>query len=305
MRAIWSWAALAALGLCAPGRAAAPPVPPYKGSMVSIGSKTYTIALVDDKPKSHEVPYRLTIPKHVLVRAKINGKGPFNFILDTGAPALFIATAVGKKAGLKPDRNGWATVDRFVIEGGVVLKKMRARVETPFQLEGMNGMGLAGAEVHGLIGYDILARYRMTIDFTRDKMIWTPLKWKPKPPAGMGGNGKGGAGGLEVMGSIMKSLGSFLGAKATPDTSLRGFIGATLVDGEEYPSVTGVLAEGPAGKAGLRIGDKVVKVQGRTVTNIADVNKRLGTLKPSEKVKLTVERGKDTKEITFSLGEGI
>ena len=35
--------------------------------------------------KPIEVPYRLTVPKHVLVRAKINGKGPFNFILDTGA----------------------------------------------------------------------------------------------------------------------------------------------------------------------------------------------------------------------------
>ena len=37
-------------------------------------------------PEQFEVPYRLTIPKHILVRAKINGKGPFNFILDTGAP---------------------------------------------------------------------------------------------------------------------------------------------------------------------------------------------------------------------------
>jgi hypothetical protein len=255
--------------------------------------------------KSFEVPYRLTIPKHVLVRAKINGKGPFNFILDTGAPALFVAVPVCKKLGIKGDANNWGTFDRFEIEGGVVLEKVKGRVETPFQLEGMNGMGLAGAEVHGMIGYDILARYRMTIDFTRDKMIWTPLKWKPKPPAGMGGNVKGGAGGLEVMGSIMKTLGSFLGAKPTPDTTLRGFIGATLKEGDEYPSVQGVLSEGPAGKAGLLVGDKVTKVQDRTVTNIADVNKRLGTLKPGEKVKLTVERGTETKEITFTLGEGI
>jgi hypothetical protein len=258
-----------------------------------------------DVNKSFEVPYRLTLPKHVLVRAKINGKGPFNFILDTGAPALFVAVPVCKKLGIKSDANHWGTFDRFEIEGGVVLEKVKGRVETPFQLEGMNGMGLAGAEVHGLIGYDILARYRMTIDFTSDKMIWTPLKWKPKAPAGMGGDGKGGAGGLEMMGAMLKSLGAFLGAKPTPDTSLRGFIGATLVDGEEYPAVTGVLAEGPAGKAGLRIGDKVVKVQDRTVTNIADVNKRLGTLKPGDKVKLTVERGKETREITFGLVEGI
>src|SRR5262250_143283 len=76
-------------------------------------------------PKSFEVPYRLTIPKHILVRAKINGKGPFNFILDTGAPALFVAVPVAKKAGVKADRNGWAELDRFELEGGVVLTKAR------------------------------------------------------------------------------------------------------------------------------------------------------------------------------------
>src|SRR5438105_3860353 len=104
----------------------------------------------EEKPKpdtkSYEVPYRLTVPKHVLVRAKINGKGPFNFILDTGAPALFVATKVCEKLGIPSDRRGWGTFDRFEIEGGVVLTKVKGRVETPFQLEGMNGMGLAGAE---------------------------------------------------------------------------------------------------------------------------------------------------------------
>src|SRR5581483_11912212 len=108
-------------------------------------------------PEKFEVPYRLTLPKHILIRAKINNKGPFNFILDTGAPALFIATKVADKIGLDSDKNGWGTIDRFEIEGGVVIPKAKARIETPFQLEGMNGMGLAGCELHGIIGYNILA----------------------------------------------------------------------------------------------------------------------------------------------------
>src|SRR3954468_16820063 len=147
-----------------------------------------------DEPKKDpleqfEVPYRLTIPKHVLVRAKINGKGPYNFILDTGAPALFVAEPLCKKLGIKGDANHWGTFDRFEIEGGVVLEKVRGRVETPFQLEGMNGLGMAGVEVHGMIGYDVLPRYRITIDFTRKKMTWTPLPYKPAPPMGMGAKG--------------------------------------------------------------------------------------------------------------------
>src|SRR5258708_38843783 len=111
--------------------------------------------------KTYQVPFRLTSTNHVLVRVKINGKGPYNFILDTGAPALFVSTAVGNKLGVKANKQGWGTFDRFEIEGGVVMEKVKGRVENPFQLEGMNGLGLAGAELHGMIGYTILARYRL------------------------------------------------------------------------------------------------------------------------------------------------
>ena len=65
-----------------------------------------------------EVPYRLTDTKHVLVRAKLNGKGPFNFILDTGAPAVFIPKKVAKKIGLEVDEKGWGDFDSFELEGG-------------------------------------------------------------------------------------------------------------------------------------------------------------------------------------------
>ena len=134
----------------------------------------------------------------------------------------------------------------FEIEGGLVIKKARGRVETPFQLEGMNGMGLAGLEIHGLIGYDLLAKYRMEIDFTRDKMTWTELDYTPKLPPMLKGGGGGGQAELEMMGSVMKSVGGFLNRKATPEISLRGFYGMTLADGDEYPKVTAVLGKGPA-----------------------------------------------------------
>jgi hypothetical protein len=287
MRFSWPFALLALLGCIAPAGAA--PVP--KGGR--------------DKIKSYDIPYKTTTPKHIVVRAKINGKGPFNFILDTGAPLLFVAVPVGKKAGVKRDANGWGTIDRFEIEGGLVLTKTRARVETPFQLEGMNGMGLAGLEIHGLIGYSILAKYRMEIDFTRDKMVWTPLNYKLEVKFGDGPRGTSIAGGLELLGSLMKGAGAFLGRKAAPDVTLRGFFGMTLAEGDESPVVEAVLEKGPAGLAGVKKGDVVTRVGGRTVTNIVDVLKRTRPLPAGSDVKLTVKRGKETKEITVKTGEGI
>ena len=68
--------------------------------------------------RSFQVPYRLTDTNHFLVRVRINGKGPFNFLVDSGAPALFIASETAKKVGLKPDpAEFWTPVDRVDFEG--------------------------------------------------------------------------------------------------------------------------------------------------------------------------------------------
>jgi serine protease DegQ len=264
------------------------------------------VAWADDAPaKSYSVPYRLTLPKHVMVRAKINGKGPYNFILDTGAPALIVATPVCKKLGVKADDNGWGVFDRFELEGGLVVEKAKVRIETPFQLEGMNGMGLAGAEVHGMIGYDILSRFRFTIDFSNDKLILTPLSYKPKPPVGLGARGSASGGGLEIMGSLMKTLGGILGRKHTPETNLRGFLGLTLTQDGEFPKITELLADGPAAKSGLKVGDRITKVQGRTVVEADDVSRYLAKVHAGDKATITIERGKETKEIQVPISEGI
>src|SRR5262245_6817776 len=95
-----------------------------------------------DPPKpatTYEVPYRLTDTKHVLVRVKLNGKGPFNFIIDTGAPALILTEAVAKKVGGKEDGN-WTTFDTLEIEGGVKIDDARGLAIDPFQLKGMNAL---------------------------------------------------------------------------------------------------------------------------------------------------------------------
>jgi hypothetical protein len=258
------------------------------------------------EPERIEIPYRLTAVKHILVRAKINNKGPFNFILDTGAPALFVATSVCDKLGIKEDRKGWGTFERFEIEGGLVLTKAQGRIETPFQLEGMNGLGLAGAELHGIIGYNILSQYRMEIDFTKDKMVWTKLDWMPKAPKGLGGKGAG-QGGLEIFGSIMKLMGSFLGRKADPDVTTRAFLGLELGEDGEDAVVKSVLPGGPAAEAGLKAGDHFVKFKGRSVYGLDGLLRFTNKAVVGEPIKVIVKRGKTGEEIELTIkpGEGL
>jgi hypothetical protein len=253
--------------------------------------------------KALQVPYTVTNTKHILVRAKINGKGPYNLIVDTGAPALFVSTAVCAKLGVKPDKRGWGTFERFDIEGGVSLPKFKARVEDPFQLQGMNGLGLAGAELHGIIGYTVLAKFRIELDLTRDKMAWTPLDFDPPAPQGLGG--KGAPAELDALGGIMKMLGALMGKQPQADVTTRGFLGLDLKEDDKGVLVTTLLDKGPAASGGVKVGDRITQFQGKTVRDIDGVRQLAAKVATGEPVKMKVDRNGKNHEITFKSGEGL
>jgi hypothetical protein len=261
-----------------------------------------------DKPKAEtkaEVPYRLTDTKHVLVRAKLNGKGPFNFILDTGAPAVFLSKAVAKKVGLKEDDKGWGTFDSFVLEGGLKVDKAQGRVEDLFQLEGMNGMGLAGVELHGVIGYNVLAKFRITYDFTGDKLAFVPLTDFNPPEVKAIGKGGGGQGGLEVMGTMMKTLAGFMGVKPNFEVRPGGFVGIEIEEKDKKLVVKTVLKGSPADEAGLKAGDTLDSVKDSSLDTLSDVARVFGKANVGDTVKLTVDRGGEKKTFGIKLGGGL
>jgi hypothetical protein len=249
------------------------------------------------------VPYRRTLTKHILVRAKINGKGPFNFIIDSGAPLVFLNTDVGKKLGLTIDpRTGAATLDRLEVEGGVVLNKVRVRVETPFQLEGMNALGMPGVELHGVFGYTLLSRFKLEFDPTKDSMTWTKLDFTPPAPQSLGAKGPEG---LDGLGKMMKAFAALMGIKGAPQPMLRGFVGVQLSEVNKGVVVQAVLANSPAATAGVQIGDRVLTVQGTEVATAAEVMTLLAKVLPGQQVSFVVERGEGRKEISITAGEGI
>src|SRR4051812_23268808 len=169
-----------------------------KRTLTGLGLALALVASAPDAGKvaavgtSYKVPYRVTKTNHYLVRVRINGKGPFNFLVDTGAPALYIGTEAAQAIDLEPSRDSfWTKVDRLDIEGGAMLTDVKARVEDPFQLTGMNALGLPGARIDGILGFTILAKFRMEFDPTRDRMIWTRLDYNPEEPFVPKGNPNG------------------------------------------------------------------------------------------------------------------
>lgn len=239
-----------------------------------------------------EVPYRLSATRHMLVRIKINGQGPYSVVLDTGAPVVVLAGKLKDSLGITPDAGGWATLERVEIEGGVAIDKLTARFDDLYQLEGMNGLGLAGTEIHGLIGYPILARYRITYDLTKPTLLWSPVEG-PIDELPRRGVRNVAPGGLDTLGSVMKGFGKLLGMNQMPAVRLRGFLGMSV---DESGRITQVLPDGPAAKAGVCVGDIGPRLE--------ELSKLIATVPTGQTLEIRLLR--DSREFTVSipLGQG-
>ena len=266
-----------------------------------------------DAGKSYQIPYRLTDTNHFLVRIRINGKGPFNFLVDTGAPALYVATETAKKVGLKPSEESfWTPVERLDFEGGATLRDVKARVEDPFQLVGMNALGLPGASIDGILGFTMLARYRIELDPTRDRMTWARLDYEPKDPPvprrRPGDKAEPGMQAMNALGPLAKIAAALIGKQPEEQRVPRGFLGVEMADPHTGPGVrvARVLTGSPALAAGLREGDRVVRVGDRGVTDLKGVRAAVAAVRPGDRVRLTVRRdGGDDQTITVTAGEGL
>ena len=255
---------------------------------------------------SYRIPYRVTETNHFLVRVRVNGKGPFNFLVDTGAPALYVGTDTAKKVGLASNPDSfWTVVDRLDFEGGASLTKINGRVEDPFQMVGMNALGLPGASIDGILGYTALARFRIELDPTADRMTWTRLDFEPKDPfvprAAVRGQPPAEMRAMNALGPIAKAAALLVGKQPEETQRLRGSLGLALDDGANGPVVAGALGN----QASVRVGDRITKVGDRDVHNVAEALAAVGSVRPGDKVAVVVVRDGQSIPLELTAAEGL
>jgi predicted aspartyl protease len=110
----------------------------------------------------------LVVPVHV------NGEGPFDFILDTGATITCVADSTAVRLGLQErPMSGGVGVGvggtgrlRLATVDSVRLGEARA-YDLPVCLVDLSQTRVLGTEVHGLLGLNFLKPYRVTLDFER------------------------------------------------------------------------------------------------------------------------------------------
>jgi serine protease Do len=83
----------------------------------------------------------------------------------------------------------------------------------------------------------------------------------------------------------------------------RSNLGASFTGDTHGCRVTALDSGGPAARAGLKVGDRIVRIEGRQIFGTSSVERWLAETKPGETLKFEVERGGQTLPFTVTLGQ--
>ncbi|HEY3949771.1 aspartyl protease family protein [Phenylobacterium sp.] len=167
----------ASFGPARPLSVYARPTAPPKGAAIVGGAASVT------------VPFRL-LNNHIYLQARVDGKGPYTFILDTGGHTL-LSHKVVTEAGLKPvgesvesgAGEGHSTIG-YVHFDEIAIGAVRLTNQMGFATE-IYDKSIEGIPVDGMVGFELVRRMVTTIDYGKHTITFTdPAKFKPTPALG-------------------------------------------------------------------------------------------------------------------------
>jgi membrane-associated protease RseP (regulator of RpoE activity) len=255
--------------------------------------------------KPQVVKFELVPSGHFIVKVKINDKGPFNLIFDTGAPSTLITPKVAKEADLVGKAKDKPIIPLFGMMGSVMIKDFQVG---DVKAEGVSAMIMDHptvklfskeyekkyGSIEGIVGFPFFARYKMTVDYAAQEMTFVPNGYKA----------------TDVMADLMQTVMKSMTGKPEPRIAApAGLWGLELTkassDEDDGVDVKAVLKDGAAASAGLKDGDRILTIDGRWTDTLADAYVAASFAKPGKPVVVVVKRdGKDVK-LTVSPKSGL
>jgi predicted aspartyl protease len=114
----------------------------------------------------------------LLVPVHINGAGPFDFVLDTGATLTCVDAALLDRLGIEPDAGRLGRGMDVTSPGSVQLLRIDSLRVGDALAADLGGCVLdlahiqdAGLDVHGLLGLNFLKEFRVVLDFEREVLL--------------------------------------------------------------------------------------------------------------------------------------
>jgi predicted aspartyl protease len=140
-----------------------------------------------------EVAFELAGPggAALVVPVRLNGKGPFNFVLDTGATFTCVDESLAKELAL-PERRGQVGFGagvkgsgqvRLVAVNSLEVGTAKAADLTACALD-LGQLQAVGVEIRGLVGLNFLKEYRVTLDFEKNVLKLEQPPGRSRNPQG-------------------------------------------------------------------------------------------------------------------------
>lgn len=253
----------------------------------------------DAKPAT--VPFEIIGSKHMAVQIKINGKGPYRVIFDTGAPISLISNKVANETGLvKKQANGKPAATGFMGMGGMVKAKdfqvgdVQAK---DIQLIVMDhptvkAISEVVGPIEGIVGYPFFAKFRTTVNYKDKTLTMTPSGYDPG----------------DVMESLMKSMmGNNKDKKVylSPSTLWGLTVGKSTSDEEAGVEVVYLFGNGLAEQAGIKLGDRLLVLDGVWTDTVDDAHRAASQVKAGRTVKVKIKRDGQEKVIEVTPRTGL
>jgi hypothetical protein len=246
------------------------------------------------------VPFEMLVTQHMTVQIKVNGKGPYRVIFDTGSPITLISNKVAKEAGLTSGSSSLFSLETLF--GGVSQTKAKSlRIgdleakDVPVIVMDHPTVGILASvlgPIEGIVGFPFFARYKMTLDYQTKELTFVPNGYEPKDA-------------LEMM------MNSLMG-QATPEprrlapTGLWGIKVAKAENDEEAGvSITEVAKDGPAAKAGLKAGDRLLILDDRWTDSVNDCYAAASAAPVDVEVVVLIRRDGSEKELKVKPVKGL
>ena len=235
-------------------------------------------------PERVTVPFHLLTTKHMVVQIKINGKGPYRVIFDTGAPFSLINSKTARAASILPKDTPQpafglfgpaapATIRTLEI-GGLKAHSVPVIVMDHPTVEVLSRFL---GPVEGILGFPFFARYKMTLDYQAKQLTFAPNGFEP----------------ADILQSLMTDLlaREKPAAKRLAPAALWGFtIVKESANEQAGVVIQEVLPGGAAQKAGLRAGDRLLSLDGRWTDTVVDCYLAASYVKPGKEVRVVIER---------------
>jgi hypothetical protein len=233
------------------------------------------------------VPFELLKTRHMVVSIKINGKGPFRVIFDTGAPFNLVNNRVARASGMVP-KDQPAPLFPFLASGGptkigtlqlgdLKVENTQAMVMDHPTVELMSKLV---SPVEGIIGYPFFARYRMTLDYQARRLSFVPNGYDPPDP-------------FESLMEAMMSVGddSPPARKVIAPAAQWGLKLRDPADGEPGVIIDEVFPASASASAGMKRGDRMLTIDDRWTDSVNDAYAAARHAKAGVPVQVRIKRG--------------